>query len=53
MKVAPVLHALKKRQNVVQILIHAGQHYDVKMSNVFNFTRRPENLSRHDKYQCL
>src|SRR5271169_3383227 len=35
MKVAPVLHALRGRNNVVQTLIHTGQHYDVKMSDVF------------------
>jgi UDP-N-acetylglucosamine 2-epimerase (non-hydrolysing) len=43
MKVAPVLNALRARQNVVQnivqnivqTLIHTGQHYDVNMSDVF------------------
>ncbi len=35
MKVAPVLSALKKCQGVEQTLIHTGQHYDVKMSDVF------------------
>src|ERR1039458_2151734 len=35
MKVAPVLNALKQRENMVQILIHTGQHYDVNMSDVF------------------
>jgi UDP-N-acetylglucosamine 2-epimerase (non-hydrolysing) len=35
MKVAPVLNALKDRENVVQTLIHTGQHYDVNMSDVF------------------
>ena len=35
MKVAPVLSALKGRENVVQTLIHTGQHYDVNMSDVF------------------
>jgi UDP-N-acetylglucosamine 2-epimerase (non-hydrolysing) len=35
MKVAPVLNALKERENVVQTLIHTGQHYDVNMSDVF------------------
>ena len=35
MKVAPVLNALRERKNVVQTLIHTGQHYDVKMSDVF------------------
>jgi UDP-N-acetylglucosamine 2-epimerase (non-hydrolysing) len=35
MKVAPVLSALKQRENLVQTLIHTGQHYDVNMSDVF------------------
>ncbi len=35
MKVAPVLNALRERNNVVQTLIHTGQHYDVNMSDVF------------------
>lgn len=35
MKVAPVLRALKERKNVVQSLIHTGQHYDLNMSEVF------------------
>lgn len=35
MKVAPVLNALKSHRNVVQALVHTGQHYDVNMSDVF------------------
>ena len=35
MKVAPVLSALKGRQNVTQTLVHTGQHYDINMSDVF------------------
>lgn len=35
MKVAPVLSALQGRPNVVQTLLHTGQHYDVNMSDVF------------------
>jgi UDP-N-acetylglucosamine 2-epimerase (non-hydrolysing) len=35
MKLAPVLNALKERQNVGQAVIHTGQHYDVNMSDVF------------------
>jgi UDP-N-acetylglucosamine 2-epimerase (non-hydrolysing) len=35
MKVAPVLSALKERENVVQTLVHTGQHYDINMSDVF------------------
>lgn len=35
MKVAPVLTALRAHENVEQILVHTGQHYDVNMSDVF------------------
>jgi UDP-N-acetylglucosamine 2-epimerase (non-hydrolysing) len=35
MKVAPVLEALRARENVAQAVIHTGQHYDVNMSDVF------------------
>lgn len=35
MKVAPVMEALRARTNVVQTLIHTGQHYDANMSDVF------------------
>ena len=35
MKVAPVMNALREQKNVVQTLIHTGQHYDVNMSDVF------------------
>jgi UDP-N-acetylglucosamine 2-epimerase (non-hydrolysing) len=35
MKVAPVLEALRARADVVQTLIHTGQHYDANMSDVF------------------
>jgi hypothetical protein len=35
MKVAPVMAALARRHGVVQVLVHTGQHYDAKMSNVF------------------
>jgi UDP-N-acetylglucosamine 2-epimerase (non-hydrolysing) len=35
MKVAPVMSALRDRPNIVQTLIHTGQHYDVNMSDVF------------------
>jgi len=34
MKVAPVLHALE-RKNVRQTLVHTGQHYDANMSDIF------------------
>lgn len=36
MKMAPVMAALGKRKDLFrQILVHTGQHYDVKMSDVF------------------
>jgi UDP-N-acetylglucosamine 2-epimerase (non-hydrolysing) len=35
MKVAPVLHALERSPNVIQTLVHTGQHYDAVMSDVF------------------
>jgi UDP-N-acetylglucosamine 2-epimerase (non-hydrolysing) len=35
MKVAPVMHALSRIDNVRQTLVHTGQHYDVNMSEVF------------------
>jgi UDP-N-acetylglucosamine 2-epimerase (non-hydrolysing) len=35
MKVAPVLHALCKRADITQTLVHTGQHYDANMSDVF------------------
>jgi UDP-N-acetylglucosamine 2-epimerase (non-hydrolysing) len=35
MKAAPVLHALGKRPCVTQTLVHTGQHYDPKMSDIF------------------
>jgi UDP-N-acetylglucosamine 2-epimerase (non-hydrolysing) len=35
MKVGPVMRALKRREDVVQTLIHTGQHYDVNLSSVF------------------
>jgi UDP-N-acetylglucosamine 2-epimerase (non-hydrolysing) len=35
MKVAPILARLRKRGGVRQILVHTGQHYDSKMSDVF------------------
>src|SRR5207302_1893351 len=34
MKVAPVLAQLRKRGQVRQVLVHTGQHYDAKMSDV-------------------
>jgi UDP-N-acetylglucosamine 2-epimerase (non-hydrolysing) len=35
MKVAPILGDLRKHAAVVQVLVHTGQHYDEKMSDVF------------------
>ncbi|HEY6908224.1 MAG TPA: UDP-N-acetylglucosamine 2-epimerase (non-hydrolyzing) [Myxococcales bacterium] len=35
MKVAPILAQLRRREGVEQILVHTGQHYDAKMSDVF------------------
>lgn len=35
MKIAPILRELKKNPSVQSILMHTGQHYDVKMSDVF------------------
>ena len=35
MKAAPVVRALNQVENVVQVLIHSGQHYDTNMSEVF------------------
>jgi UDP-N-acetylglucosamine 2-epimerase (non-hydrolysing) len=35
MKAAPVLHALQKRPEIRQALVHTGQHYDKNLSDVF------------------
>jgi UDP-N-acetylglucosamine 2-epimerase (non-hydrolysing) len=35
MKVAPIYKALAQRARLQQVLVHTGQHYDVKMSDVF------------------
>src|SRR5260370_40318581 len=35
MKVAPIHRAIAERGALQQILVHTGQHYDVKMSDVF------------------
>src|ERR1700730_2399869 len=35
MKVAPILAQLRKAPGVEQVLVHTGQHYDAKMSDVF------------------
>src|SRR5260370_3261607 len=35
MKVEPIIAALRNREGVSQILVHTGQHYDKRMSDVF------------------
>ena len=35
MKAAPIHKAIAERGRLVQVLVHTGQHYDVKMSDVF------------------
>jgi UDP-N-acetylglucosamine 2-epimerase (non-hydrolysing) len=35
MKIAPIMRALAKDPDVEQLLVHTGQHYDPKMSQVF------------------
>ncbi|MDP4240596.1 MAG: UDP-N-acetylglucosamine 2-epimerase (non-hydrolyzing), partial [Bacteroidota bacterium] len=35
MKIAPLMHALKGHPFIKPILVHTGQHYDVKMSGQF------------------
>ncbi len=35
MKVAPVMRAFQRRPEVVQTLLHTGQHYDANMSDIF------------------
>jgi len=35
MKIAPLMHALKDHKSIQPILVHTGQHYDVKMSGQF------------------
>lgn len=35
MKAAPVMVALSDREDISQVLIHTGQHYDLSMSDVF------------------
>lgn len=35
MKIAPLMHALKGHKSIFPILVHTGQHYDVKMSGQF------------------
>lgn len=35
MKIAPIMHAMRKSSKLEPILVHTGQHYDVKMSDTF------------------
>jgi len=35
MKIAPIVEAMRRHSGIEQILIHTGQHYDEKMSQVF------------------
>ncbi|MFT3754082.1 MAG: UDP-N-acetylglucosamine 2-epimerase (non-hydrolyzing) [Paludibacter sp.] len=35
MKIAPLMHALKDHPTIKPVLVHTGQHYDVKMSGQF------------------
>ena len=35
MKIAPIIAALRRHQGVQQTLVHTGQHYDAKMSDIF------------------
>jgi UDP-N-acetylglucosamine 2-epimerase (non-hydrolysing) len=35
MKVAPVMRALENKDEIKQILVHTGQHYDINMSEIF------------------
>jgi UDP-N-acetylglucosamine 2-epimerase (non-hydrolysing) len=35
MKIAPIMSALRRHSSVEQLLVHTGQHYDAKMSEVF------------------
>lgn len=35
MKIAPLMHALQGNKQIQPVLVHTGQHYDVKMSGQF------------------
>lgn len=35
MKIAPLMHALEGNKEIMPVLVHTGQHYDIKMSGQF------------------
>ena len=35
MKIAPITHELKRHSEIKSVLVHTGQHYDEKMSDLF------------------
>ncbi len=35
MKIAPLVHEMRRHDGIVQTLLHTGQHYDDKMSAIF------------------
>jgi len=35
MKIAPIINAMQKHDNIEPLLLHTGQHYDQKMSQIF------------------
>jgi UDP-N-acetylglucosamine 2-epimerase len=47
MRGAPVMSALKTREQVVQTLVHTGQHYDANMSDVFFQQLGGERIAAH------
>ena len=34
-KIAPLIHEMRKRPGIEPLLVHTGQHYDTGMSDVF------------------
>ncbi len=35
MKIAPIVHEIKKHKEIMHLLVHTGQHYDPNLSEVF------------------
>ena len=35
MKIAPLMHVLQNHKSIKTLLVHTGQHYDIKMSGQF------------------